>query len=52
MENMFGPGIEVFARIRVELMAFGEEERQAIAIFDRIASELDAYYNQECEFDR
>lgn len=52
LEMVYEPGVEVFARIRVELMASGEEERQALAVFERIEKELALYRDQECEFDR
>lgn len=38
---------DVFARIRVELMAMGEEEALI-----KEANEMANYTNQECEFDK
>lgn len=41
---------EVFARMRNELIGMGEEEFQKWV--DAVSAELNAYNDQECEFDR
>jgi hypothetical protein len=47
MDTVFDAGWEVFANVRAQLLAMGEEER-----LKNEFNEMMNYVNQECEFDK